>query len=79
MSSERYGIYFDNPYPGMIDVGNTETDVFDYRVSGGEFAYFVMVGDDYGDLLARYTSLTGRQPLRRAGRWDISSRDTAIQ
>ncbi len=69
ISSARYGIYFDNPYPGTMDIGNTDPNVFDYSVQGGELAYYFMAGNSYGEQLACYTYLTGRQPL--PPRWTL--------
>ncbi|MBU0507362.1 T9SS type A sorting domain-containing protein [bacterium] len=62
-SSNGYGVYFDNPYPGRFDVGAAEQTVFEYGVSGGELSYFIIIGASGPELLQRYTLLTGRPPM----------------
>ena len=64
LSSRGYMLFFDNHAAGFLDLGKTEADVLEY---GGEalnaLSYYVITGRDQGEILNRYTALTGRQPL----------------
>ena len=63
VSSELYGIYFENHSPGYFDIGASEKSVLDYKIQQGNVSYYLMAGKSYDDLLEKYTWLTGRQPL----------------
>ena len=63
VSSDGYGILFDNHYAGNLDAGATEADVLDFRFRGGAASYYLLAEDSYADLLDSYTNLTGKQPL----------------
>jgi oligosaccharide 4-alpha-D-glucosyltransferase len=64
LSSRGYMLFFDNHAAGYLDLGKTDKDVLEY---GGEnltsLSYFVITGRNQAEILARYTALTGRQPL----------------
>ncbi|MDQ2769222.1 MAG: hypothetical protein M3Y54_01815, partial [Bacteroidota bacterium] len=64
LSSRGYMLFFDNHAPGYLDLGKTNKNVLEY---GGEglksLSYFVITGRDQAEILDRYTTLTGRQPL----------------
>ncbi|MDO7849426.1 glycoside hydrolase family 31 protein [Hymenobacter sp. M29] len=64
LSSRGYMLFFDNHAPGYLDLGKTDKNVLEY---GGEgltsLSYFVITGRNQAEILGRYTTLTGRQPL----------------
>jgi alpha-glucosidase (family GH31 glycosyl hydrolase) len=62
-SSRRYALLFDNTYKGRFDLGSTDPLKFFYRAYGGELTFYLIAGETIGNLLERYTWLTGRQPM----------------
>ncbi|MCB2407636.1 TIM-barrel domain-containing protein [Hymenobacter lucidus] len=70
MSSRGYMLFFDNHAPGTLDLGATEKNTLEYRGEGLEnLAYFIVAGQSYAEILDRYTTLTGKQPL--PPRWGL--------
>ncbi len=63
LSSKRYAIHFDNPATGWLDFDSRKDGTLRYEVTGGRKTYQVIAGDAWADVMANYTSLTGRQPL----------------
>lgn len=63
VSSKKYLLLFDNPQKGYADVGETEKGILEWGAIGGLMKYFVVVGDDYKDIMQNYGELTGKQPL----------------
>ena len=61
-SSNGYGLFFDNPSKGYIDIGKTNQDVLEYGASSGEINVYIIFGD-YQTILTSYYKLTGTQPL----------------
>ncbi|GAB3113032.1 DUF5110 domain-containing protein [Aestuariicella hydrocarbonica] len=70
-SDKKYGILFDNPARGVVDIGKTDADRLTFEAVGGRSSYVVFAGDSYAQLLRQYVSLTGRQPL--PPRWVFGS------
>ncbi len=70
-SSRNYGILFDNPQKGYVDIGNTETNVQEWNALGGTPRYYVIAGKQFSDLVYNYTLLTGRQSL--PPRWALGN------
>ncbi len=62
-TSGGYALYFESPVPATIDLGEFNSNVFNYDIYDGELSYFFMLGQDVPAQLERYTWLTGRQPL----------------
>jgi len=64
LSSRGYMLFFDHHTAGYLDLGKADKNVLEY---GGEgltsLSYFVITGRNQGEILDRYTALTGRQPL----------------
>ena len=71
LSSKRYAIHFDNPYTGYLDFDSRKDGTLSYETTGGRKTYQVIAGDAWSDVMANYTSLTGRQPL--PPRWAFGS------
>jgi oligosaccharide 4-alpha-D-glucosyltransferase len=61
-SSAGYGLFFDNPSKGYLDIGKTNKDVLEYGASSGELNVYVIFGN-YQEILQSYHKLTGTQPL----------------
>ena len=62
-----YGIFFDNTYRSVFDLGAESPDRASFGAEGGEMNYYFFYGPDPKTVLARYTELTGRTPL--PARW----------
>lgn len=70
LSSRGYMLFFDHHTAGTLDLGATRPDVLEYRGEGLRgLGYFIVAGDTYAEILSRYTTLTGRQPL--PPRWGL--------
>jgi len=64
LSSRGYLLLFDHYTAGYLDLGKTDPNVLEYGGEGlSSLSYFVVTGKDQGEILSRYTALTGRQPL----------------
>jgi oligosaccharide 4-alpha-D-glucosyltransferase len=69
-SSKGYGLFFDNPSKGYIDIGKSHPNMIRYGASSGELNVFVILGD-YRQVLHEYYRLTGTQPL--PPRWALGN------
>lgn len=63
LSSKKYAIHFDNPQIGYLDFDSRKDGTLSYETIGGRKTYQVIAGEHWDDVMASYTSLTGRQPL----------------
>ncbi|MFL6673406.1 MAG: TIM-barrel domain-containing protein [Massilia sp.] len=63
LSSKKYALHFDNPQTGYLDFDSRKDGTLRYEVIGGRKTYQVVAGDSWDEIMAGYTSLTGRQPL----------------
>jgi len=64
MSSRGYMLFFDHMAAGYFDLGATRKDVLEYGNEGpSSLGYFLITGGSYAEILSRYTTLTGRQPM----------------
>ncbi|MGE5518998.1 MAG: TIM-barrel domain-containing protein, partial [Candidatus Dadabacteria bacterium] len=61
-SSNGYGIFFDNPAKGFLDIGKKEPGFLQYGTFSGELNCYIIFGD-YPQILQSYYKLTGTQPL----------------
>lgn len=71
LSSKMYALHFDNSYTGYLDFDSRKDNSLSYETTGGRKTYQVIAGDSWQDLIASYTSLTGRQPL--PPRWALGN------
>lgn len=69
-SSKGYGLFFDNPSKGFLDIGKTSKDALEYGASSGEINVYVIFGN-YQQILQSYYKLTGTQPL--PPRWALGN------
>ena len=67
LSSKLYAIHFDNPAIGYLDLDSKKDNTLQYETISGRKTYQIIVGDSWEDLIANYTTLTGKQPL--PARW----------
>ena len=63
LSSKKYAIHFDNPQIGYLDFDSKKDGTLSYETIGGRKTYQVIAGEQWQDVMAGYTGLTGRQPL----------------
>jgi oligosaccharide 4-alpha-D-glucosyltransferase len=63
ISSAGYGLFFDNASKGYADIGLTDKNVLEAGFSSGELTYYVVFGKNLDEIMANYSSITGRQPL----------------
>jgi oligosaccharide 4-alpha-D-glucosyltransferase len=61
-SSNGYGLFFNNPSKGYLDIGKANNNILEYGTSSGEINVYVIAGD-YQTVLQSYYKLTGTQPL----------------
>ncbi len=67
ISSGGYGIFFDNPSKSYLDIGKTKHDILEYGASSGKLDLYIIPGNNIGEIVAKYQSLTGTQPI--PARW----------
>lgn len=70
-SSNGYGLLFDNPSKGYVDIGKSNKDILEYGTFSGELNVYVIPGKDYKNILAAYYKLTGTQPM--PPRWALGN------
>jgi len=61
-SSAGYGLFFDNPARGYIDIGKEDSSALLYATPSGEWNVYVLLGGP-AQVLSAYHRLTGTQPL----------------
>jgi alpha-glucosidase len=57
------GMFFDNSYRALADVGASRPDVLRLEAEGGELRYYLFAGPTPADVMRQYTELTGRIEL----------------
>ena len=62
-SSKGYGLFFDNASKGYADIGKTDSNVFDVGFVSGELNVYLIIGNNYKEILSSFFKLTGTQPL----------------
>jgi alpha-glucosidase len=60
MSSEGYGIFFDNTYKSEFEFGVKNREAYSFSAPGGELLYYVLYGSSFKQIISAYTRLTGR-------------------
>ncbi len=58
-----YGIFFDNHNKTYFDMGKESEDYYVFGSEGGNLEFYFFAGDNMKEIIAEYTSLTGRMPL----------------
>lgn len=59
ISSYRYGIFFDNTFKSEFKFGSETSNQYSFESPGGDLVYYFIFGNDYKQIISRYTSLTG--------------------
>ena len=74
LSSNNYGIFFDNTYKTEFDFGKKSDEYFSFSAPDGPFIYYFMYGDDFKEIIGSYTELTGKpiMPPKWALGWSQS-------
>lgn len=67
ISSQGYGLFFDNPSSGYFDIGKKNPNILEAGFSGGELTFYIINGKNVDEILRHYTDLVGRQPI--PARW----------
>ncbi len=62
-SSNGYGLFFDNPSKGYVDIAKTNNNIFEVGFISGQLNFYVILGKTYKEILQSYHILTGKQPL----------------
>jgi alpha-glucosidase len=62
-TGHAYGIFLDNTYRSSFDFGKESRDSYSFGADGGELDYYFLYGPQPRDVLAAYTTLTGKTPL----------------
>lgn len=63
ITGSGYAIFFDNTSKGWADIGHTRKGLLELKGRGGRIAFWVIPGENIGEITRRFTTLTGRQPL----------------
>jgi len=58
-----YGIFFDNTYRSVFDLGHTSEEYYSFEAEGGALDYYFIYGPSVRGVVEEYTRLTGRMPL----------------
>lgn len=68
-SGRAYGIFFDNTYRTVFDMGHSSEEYYSFEADGGELNYYFIYGPSIKKVVERYTELTGRTLLHP--RWAL--------
>jgi oligosaccharide 4-alpha-D-glucosyltransferase len=71
LSSAGYGIFWDNPSNGYLDIGKTNSGTLEYGGISGELTYYVIGGGSIEKIMGNYAALTGYQPI--PPRWALGN------
>jgi len=59
-NSATYGVFWDNPNRGSVDIGASRANELAFETERGELRYYLFAGANANSVLSRYTELTGR-------------------
>ncbi len=81
-SDAVFGLFFDNPYRTVFDMGKESDAYYHYRAQNGNLDYYLIAGDSMPEVIGGYTYLTGTTPLPQKWtlgyqqcRWSYMSRE----
>jgi alpha-glucosidase len=64
LKEERaYGLFFDNTYRSYYEMASESDDYYYFYANGGKLTYYFTYGPDIGDVIDRYTELTGKMDV----------------
>ncbi len=58
-----YGLFFDNTFKSVFDMGRKRSALYSFRAAGGELDYWVIGGPSPKEVLSNYGNLVGTMPL----------------
>jgi len=58
-----YGMFFDNSYRSVFDMGASDQQSWSWQAENGEALFYVFHGPKFAQILDRYTDLTGRPSM----------------
>lgn len=67
ISSNGYGIFFDNPSRGYLDIAKTNLNELEAGFVSGELTYYIITGKNAEEILQHYHQLVGTQAI--PARW----------
>ncbi|HWL94842.1 MAG TPA: glycoside hydrolase family 31 protein [Phycisphaerae bacterium] len=62
-AGQAHGIFFDNAHRATFDLGKTSLHNYSFGAQGGEMNFYFIPGPTTKDVIRRYGSLVGTQPL----------------
>jgi len=75
-----YGLFLDNSWRSTFDFGHKDAAAIELSAPDGPIDYYVIAGPTVGDVVRRYTDLTGKPPMTplwalgyQQSRWGYSS------
>lgn len=71
LSSQGYGIFFDNPSRGYADIGKKNAGILEYGASAGKLEFYIIPGKNADEIIRKYQLLTGTQPI--PARWVLGN------
>jgi oligosaccharide 4-alpha-D-glucosyltransferase len=71
MSSDGYGIFFDNPSKAYFDIGKKNENMLEYGATYGKLEFYIIPGKNAEEILEKYQGLTGTQPI--PPRWALGN------
>ena len=57
------GLFWDNPARQTWDLGQTDRDLWQMKAASGELDLYLFSGQTVGEIVERFTELTGRMPM----------------
>ncbi|MDQ3232636.1 MAG: DUF4968 domain-containing protein, partial [Pseudobdellovibrionaceae bacterium] len=58
-----YGMFFDNSYRTVFDMGASNPTIWSWQAEQGEALFYLIHGPQFSQILDRYTALTGRPSM----------------
>lgn len=71
VSSNNYGVFYDNPSRGYMDFGKTGKDTLEVAFKAGKLQFYTFFGDNAAQIIQQFTSLVGRMSL--PPRWALGN------
>jgi len=70
VSTRGYGVLLDTTYASVFDVQG-QAEAYSFNPTEGQFSYYFIYGPSFGDIMGRYTGLTGTAPI--PPRWALGN------
>lgn len=71
ISSDGYGIFFDNVSRGYADIGKTDSNILEAGFFSGELNFYIIAGKNVAEIVTRFSKLTGTQDI--PPRWALGA------